>query len=895
VTGGTGLSCGLTSLFLDFGSGSGGNMKRDNAAKYIIKRAPEHAIKQRPEKSGHFIQEQSSLLTDGWIKGRLSNFEYLLSLNFLAGRSFNDLCQYPIMPWVLSNYTSEEIPDLKVKSNYRDLSKPMGALNPDRLKEFVERFETFQDPTIPPFMYGSHYSTSAGVVLHYLVRLHPFASLHRQLQGGHFDVADRLFSSVPRSWDMCTGSSTGEVKELTPEWYCNPSFLLNSNNFKLGTSQDGEELGDVVLPPWAKGNPEKFVEILRCALESDICTSMLPNWIDLIFGIKQQGPESVKACNVFFYLTYYGSVDVSNIKDKALRTATELQIAHFGQCPMQLFRTVHINKYPKQSPSRRLLLTEMLNLFDLDEENLQPKKRIKDGENSRKLASIFQLPFQSAPISHWVHVFAPPPGPHAPIIAVRLAGNDRCLAIDALGTFHSFRWEWRTKLSSEKNSIEESGAGNEEDGGNIDLFSDKGFFIAQRELLHFRSVPCLFYSPKTINDGNWSNQCDFPVVAISRSLYASGSLLLVLSDGDGKGSCCIQFVFPISGVVKSHVFIPSVHSRRITAIHMDPIGIAADVGGLGGELAVVASEDGTASVWRFYSSKYLPLRPRLRIGGHGGSRIHAAVISSSLNICVTVSDIRCCIFSLGNGMIIRSFTPPVYFLESCKVQEICNSHLKHFAKTNALCVSALGYIVLVCTTRNEMDIVLSAAETLSLELFSLEGVHLGTKILESLQNLPNKISVTADGHAIMVCSNGGISIRRLSAIAPLDIVDVWYTTEVDNFDTGIISSTFDVDFGPNLSSPVVTVAGCSSGALRLHALKGITNWNEENKKRPITIAVGKAFSKPSERLKTIVGSVKGTGSKIVEIGRDFGREAISDVKGRGVSSILGGMVGFRKK
>lgn len=174
-------------------------------------------------------------------------------------------------------------------------------------------------------MYGSHYSTSAGVVFHFLVRLHPFAGLHRQLQSGHFDVADRLFSSVPRTWSMCTGTSAAEVKELTPEWYCNPSFLKNINGFKLGTSQDGEVLGDVELPPWAKKSPEKFVEVLRCALESDVCSEMLPDWIDLIFGRSQQGPEAIKANNVFFYLTYYGSVDVASIQDESLRQATELQ------------------------------------------------------------------------------------------------------------------------------------------------------------------------------------------------------------------------------------------------------------------------------------------------------------------------------------------------------------------------------------------------------------------------------------------------------------------------------------------------------------------------------------------------------------------------------------------
>jgi len=283
-TGGAGIFAGLSSIFLDFGPGVEGNTKRDAAANSIMKNSPPQTVKQWPDKSVQIIAEQLRHLTLGWAKGRISNFDYLLSLNFLSGRSFNDLCQYPVFPWVLSNYTSEEIPDLSDPSNFRDLTKPMGALNPTRLKEFLERYRMFIDPIMPSFMYGSHYSTSAGVVLHFLIRLHPFADLHRQLQSGHFDVADRLFHSVPRTWDMCTGTSAAEVKELTPEWYTNPSFLRNSNNFKLGTSQEGEVLGDVLLPPWANGSPEKFVEVLRAALESDVCTEMLPSWIDLIFG-----------------------------------------------------------------------------------------------------------------------------------------------------------------------------------------------------------------------------------------------------------------------------------------------------------------------------------------------------------------------------------------------------------------------------------------------------------------------------------------------------------------------------------------------------------------------------------------------------------------------------------
>lgn len=38
------------------------------------------------------------------------------------GRTYNDLNQYPVFPWVLTNYDSEEL-DLTVPGNFRDLSK----------------------------------------------------------------------------------------------------------------------------------------------------------------------------------------------------------------------------------------------------------------------------------------------------------------------------------------------------------------------------------------------------------------------------------------------------------------------------------------------------------------------------------------------------------------------------------------------------------------------------------------------------------------------------------------------------------------------------------------------------------------------------------------------------
>lgn len=45
-----------------------------------------------------------------------------VNYNYYAGRSYNDLGQYPVFPWILKDYTSEEL-DLSNPAVYRDLSK----------------------------------------------------------------------------------------------------------------------------------------------------------------------------------------------------------------------------------------------------------------------------------------------------------------------------------------------------------------------------------------------------------------------------------------------------------------------------------------------------------------------------------------------------------------------------------------------------------------------------------------------------------------------------------------------------------------------------------------------------------------------------------------------------
>ncbi|VDD89192.1 unnamed protein product [Enterobius vermicularis] len=272
-----------------------------------------------------------------WQRREISNFDYLMFLNTVAGRTYNDLNQYPIFPWILANYTSETL-DLNEASNFRDLSKPIGALSESRRKYFQERYSSWEHETIPPFHYGTHYSTQA-FTLNWLFRVEPFSTMFLHLQNGKFDHSNRLFHSIAEAWEGCQ-RDTHDVKELIPELFYMPEMLLNGNGFDLGKRDDGSTVGNVVLPPWAK-SAERFIVLHRQALESDLVSCQLNQWIDLIFGYKQKGPEAVRATNVFYYLTYEGALNLNSIENATVREGLEQQMISFGQTPAQLMTEPH--------------------------------------------------------------------------------------------------------------------------------------------------------------------------------------------------------------------------------------------------------------------------------------------------------------------------------------------------------------------------------------------------------------------------------------------------------------------------------------------------------------------------------------------------------------------------
>ncbi|OHT15010.1 Beige/BEACH domain containing protein [Tritrichomonas foetus] len=320
---------------------------------------------------------QNTKITDDWVHRKITNYEYLMKLNMMSGRSFNDCSQYPVLPWIISDYESKSI-DLMDKNIYRDLSKPTGALNDERLQQLIEKWQLFDKMDIDSYLYSSGFVCPLSVYL-WLIRQEPFTSLHIDIQSGRFDHAARLFFSIRGSYYISTHHQN-DFRELIPEFYSSPEFLLNTNHFDLGVVK-GQKVDDVELPPWASSAFE-FVYIMRKALESEYVSEHLQNWIDLIWGDKQRGEKAKQANNVFMKEMYDDVWTPENLSDPFTRAQIEAIQCHVGQVPPQLFDKPHpqrhkcnkprcfISKeYSFEMPTSRLIVSSI-------DQSLLPTKRI---------------------------------------------------------------------------------------------------------------------------------------------------------------------------------------------------------------------------------------------------------------------------------------------------------------------------------------------------------------------------------------------------------------------------------------------------------------------------------------------------------------------------------------
>ena len=282
-------------------------------------------------------------LTQKWVKRQISNYDYLIWLNLLSGRSFNDSRIYPVMPLIIKDMNANKIE--MTDKFIRDITVNIGYLNPETSKRVDERVQTLEETGQPVFCFASLYSNSY-IINHFLIRMEPFTTLHIMLQDGYFDVAARLFISMKDTMERIAGK-IGSNREFPPEFYALPEFLVNENHFMFGTICDDEEkevaVDDAGLPNWAKSPPD-YINKQRMVLESEYVTQMLPGWIDLIWGYKVTGQAAKEARNTYDPMIYPDTWKTDNkyIDERAKNALLNT----VGQIPHLLFSDPHPPRNP---------------------------------------------------------------------------------------------------------------------------------------------------------------------------------------------------------------------------------------------------------------------------------------------------------------------------------------------------------------------------------------------------------------------------------------------------------------------------------------------------------------------------------------------------------------------
>ena len=277
------------------------------------------------------IKEILEQATEKWSYGYIDTYSYIMILNTLSGRTYNDLAQYPVYPWILSNYSSNII-DLKEPDTYRDFLYPIYAQDKETRINLKDKYESFEESELK-YHSGSHYSNPA-FVCYYLVRVKPFSISASEIQGGRFDSPDRLFFNIKNFYKVQT-----KYQELVPDFFNLPEIYMNINNFNFGKTLEGVNVTDVILPPWACNSPRLFSKMNKKALESQYVSQQINNWIDLIFGYKQKGIEAEKSYNLLRDVC-------SNFNPHNCETEDEVElkineICEMGINPIQLFNKPH--------------------------------------------------------------------------------------------------------------------------------------------------------------------------------------------------------------------------------------------------------------------------------------------------------------------------------------------------------------------------------------------------------------------------------------------------------------------------------------------------------------------------------------------------------------------------
>ena len=273
-------------------------------------------------------------IINNFRKGKNSNYEYLLYLNKYSTRTYNDLSQYPVFPWLIKEHG--KIPEiLTLLSNkeinqkdldcLRDMDYPISVQTEEKRIECYNKYLEDKKLQNFPAHLGSHYSTSA-YIYYYLMRIDPYGKSLIKLQNYKLEDANRMFYSYDEIENVLKFSN--DNREMIPDFFCYMDFFCNLNCCFFGIKINKRYIDDFKIlnsdTSYYYNYVSNYVNSLynnKKLLNCHYISTTIYKWVDIIFGKKQlpeKEEEISKSYNIYNKLAYEQKINLEQKMNKYL-------------------------------------------------------------------------------------------------------------------------------------------------------------------------------------------------------------------------------------------------------------------------------------------------------------------------------------------------------------------------------------------------------------------------------------------------------------------------------------------------------------------------------------------------------------------------------------------------
>ena len=308
-----------------------------------------------------------------WKEGKISTYDYLLKLNKFSSRTYNDLNQYPIMPWTFM-----------ADKRLRNFDLPMSLQNEESKERFLEL--PYDNEEQQNRYHNYHYSLSE-YIYYYLMRVKPFTEILLKYEDSNFDLPERQFYDIRQTLLLCENYEAN--REPIPELYTIPEVYLNLNCNDFGEDEvnNNGRIHNVKFSTYVE-NAYEFIYDFKFRLNNDEkINNNINMWFNFIFGINQYNKDNIngKGFLNFNKYCYSQNVNIKKMKEDLRKiNKTEIEIYNeikgkirfstiYGKCPFQILSYPH----PKKA-----YINEINNIYMNEQDLIKLDKNKKGNEGN---------------------------------------------------------------------------------------------------------------------------------------------------------------------------------------------------------------------------------------------------------------------------------------------------------------------------------------------------------------------------------------------------------------------------------------------------------------------------------------------------------------------------------